>query len=205
MSIVKGFAEGLLDHVADNKRDRYARTILREADRMEKLVADMLELTRLEAGSAPLKESVFSFEELAAEAVEKMSRLARDKRMTFQMEGEAGSRVKADKEKIEQVLLNLLSNAIRYGTEGSAVLIRLEAQPEFLRVSVTNQGPLIPQDQLPLIWERFYRGEDSRNRKAGGTGLGLSVVKEIMLLHEQAFGAHSTPEGMTFYFHLRLV
>lgn len=103
------------------------------------------------------------------------------------------------------MLLNLLSNAIRYGTEGSAVLIRLEAQPEFLRVSVTNQGPLIPQDQLPLIWERFYRGEDSRNRKAGGTGLGLSVVKEIMLLHEQAFGAHSTPEGMTFYFHLRLV
>lgn len=203
ISIVKGYAEGLLDHVAENKRDRYVRTIWQEADRMEKLVADMLELTRLESGAVLLNHSVFFVYVLAAELAEKMAPITTAKQLEVQMEGRADARVRADKGKIEQVLLNMLSNAIRHAAEGSVVRIGVEAEENArVRVSVANEGPPIPEEQLPLIWDRFYRGEDSRSRKAGGTGLGLSIVKEIMQLHGGRYGVRNIPGGVLFYFTL---
>lgn len=227
ISVVKGFAEGLLDQVAENKRERYVRTIWREADRMERLVADMLGLMRLESGATELAPTSFYIDALAASTVEKLSQLAKDKKLDIRIEGERNARVKADKEKIERVLLNLLSNAIKYGTEGGLVRVKigrsfhigaadfdsdgkqLQAQVDpspnlygRMWIFVFNEGSQIPQEQLPLIWERFYRGEEARSRKSGGTGLGLAIVKEILNVHASSYGVRNVAEGVEFYFDL---
>ncbi|MCG7379127.1 HAMP domain-containing histidine kinase [Paenibacillus sp. ACRSA] len=204
ISVVKGYAEGLLDQIAENKRERYIRTILREADRMEKLVLDMLELTRLEAGAVKLHGELFSVNQLALESMEKMEQLAKAKRMEIQIQGDRNVCAWADPEKIEQVLLNYLSNAIRNGTEGSPIqiLIQHDVQKQNVCVSVENEGSTIAEHELSLIWDRFYREEDARSRQAGGTGLGLSIVKEIMQLHQQSYGVGNTPNGVRFYFTL---
>lgn len=206
ISVVKGYAEGLLDQIAENKRERYIRTILREADRMEKLVLDMLELTRLEAGAVKLHGELFSVNQLALESMEKMEQLAKAKRMEIQIQGDRNVQAWADPEKIEQVLLNYLSNAIRNGTEGSPIqiLIQHDVQKQNVCISVENEGPSIAEHELSLIWDRFYREEDARSRQAGGTGLGLSIVKEIIQLHQQTYGVLNTPNGVRFYFTLNV-
>lgn len=204
ISVVKGYAEGLLDQIAESKRERYIRTILREADRMEKLVLDMLELTRLEAGAVKLHQALFPVDQLALESVEKMEQLAKAKQMQIQIQGDRNIHAWADAEKIEQVLLNYLSNAIRNGAEGSIIQmhIQYDIEKDQVCIAVENEGPTIAESELSLIWDRFYREEDARSRQAGGTGLGLSIVKEIMQLHEQAYGVMNTPSGVKFYFTL---
>lgn len=204
ISVVKGYAEGLLDQIAENKRERYIRTILREADRMEKLVLDMLELTRLEAGAVKLHQALFPVDQLALESVEKMEQLAKAKQMQIQIQGDRNIHAWADAEKIEQVLLNYLSNAIRNGAKGNIIQmhIQYDIEKDQVCIAVENEGPTIAESELSLIWDRFYREEDARSRQAGGTGLGLSIVKEIMQLHEQAYGVMNTPSGVKFYFTL---
>lgn len=205
ISVVKGYAEGLLDQIAENKRERYIRTILREADRMEKLVLDMLELTRLEAGAVKLRMESFTADQLVAECVEKMKQLAKAKQMKFEVQGEPGVHVWADAEKMQQVLLNYVSNAIRNGNEGSSIRIDMQhdREHEQVYISVENEGPSIAEHELTRIWDRFYREEDARSRQAGGTGLGLSIVKEIVQLHQQSYGVANTPNGVKFYFTLQ--
>ncbi|WJH30784.1 ATP-binding protein [Paenibacillus sp. CC-CFT742] len=203
ISVVKGYSEGLLDHIADNKRERYARTILREASRMEKLVMDMLELTQLEAQAIPLNFVSFLLYDLIVETTLSMGKLAKERGLTLRIQGDKNVVAKADSGKIEQVLINYLSNAICYAPEGSIVDINFAACPskQKIQVSVTNMGNQIPEYALPLIWDRFYREENARSRSTGGTGLGLSIVKEIMLLHGQDFGARNTSNGITFFSH----
>jgi len=181
ISVVKGYAEGLLDQIVENKRERYIRTILREADRMEKLVLDMLELTRLEAGAVKLHMESFTADQLVAECVEKMRQLAKAKQMKFEVQGDREVHVWADAEKMQQVLLNYVSNALRNGNEGSTIRIdtRYDREHEQVYISVENEGPSIAAHELTRIWDRFYREEDARSRQAGGTGLGLSIVKEL--------------------------
>lgn len=203
ISVIKGYAEGLLDQIAQDKRDKYASTILREADRMEQLVLDMLELTQLEAGSIPLKPIVFLMDELIFETTEKMERLAKGKGLSFNIECYENSWVFADPEKMQQVLLNYLSNAIRHANENSIISIRVElANSNQIGVYVTNQGMPIPENELLLIWDRFYREENARSRIGGGTGLGLAIVKEIVQLHHQTYGVRNISDGVTFYFTL---
>lgn len=205
ISVVKGYAEGLLDQIAENKRERYIRTILREADRMEKLVLDMLELTRLEAGAVKLRMESFTADQLVAECVEKMRQLAKAKQMKFEVQGDRDVHVWADAEKMQQVLLNYVSNAIRNGNEGSSIRIDIQHDREHEQVCIVveNEGPSIAEHELTRIWDRFYREEDARSRQAGGTGLGLSIVKEIVQLHQQSYGVANTPNGVKFYFTLQ--
>ncbi|WP_161490657.1 HAMP domain-containing sensor histidine kinase [Paenibacillus sp. O199] len=206
ISVVKGYAEGLVDFIAENKREQYARTILREANRMEKLVLDMLELTQLEAQTVKLKPVTFLLYELIAETAANMKPLSNAKTLNILISEDKSLLVVADPEKIEQVVLNYLSNAIHYATEGSSIRLdfELSRSERTVYVSVTNEGPKIPDSELPSIWNRFYREENARSRSSGGTGLGLSIVKEIMQLHQQTFGAENTPSGVKFYFTLPL-
>jgi signal transduction histidine kinase len=205
ISVVKGYAEGLLDQIVENKRERYIRTILREADRMEKLLLDMLELTRLEAGAVKLHMESFTADQLVAECVEKMRQLSKAKQMKFEVQGDREVHAWADAEKMQQVLLNYVSNTIRNGNEGSTIRmdIRYDREHEQVYISVENEGPSIAEHELIRIWDRFYREEDARSRQAGGTGLGLSIVKEIIQLHQQSYGVANTPNGVRFYFTLQ--
>ncbi|SCW28679.1 HAMP domain-containing protein [Paenibacillus tianmuensis] len=202
LSIVKGFAEGLRDGISESKRERYLEVILDETEKMEELVKDMLELTKLESKTIKLKKSRFMVSELIEDIVDKLSHHLNEKGLKVVHMAAGEHPVYADQTKIEQVLFNILVNAIRHAVPGSEITIRIESNGERLRVAIDNEGENIPEDQLDDIWERFYRAERSRNRKTGGTGLGLAIVKHILELHESRYGVTNTEKGVSFYFML---
>ncbi|WP_127486510.1 sensor histidine kinase [Paenibacillus ehimensis] len=202
LSIVKGFAEGLRDGISESKRERYLEVILDETGKMEDLVKDMLELTKLESKTIKLKKSRFMVSELIEDIVDKLSHHLNEKGLRVVHMAAGEHPVYADQPKIEQVLFNILINAIRHAVPGSEITVRIESDGERIRVAIDNEGENIPEDQLDDIWERFYRAERSRNRKTGGTGLGLAIVKHILELHESRYGVTNTEKGVSFYFML---
>ncbi|RKN86793.1 sensor histidine kinase [Paenibacillus ginsengarvi] len=202
LSIVRGFAEGLRDGVGESKRERYVEVILDETEKMEELVKDMLELTKLESKSIKLKKSVFSVSELMEDIVDKLSHHLQDKNLKVVSVAANDPFVMADQGKIEQVLFNIMMNAIRHAVPDSEITVRIDNHGDMITVAIENEGEQIPEDQLDHIWERFYRVERSRNRKTGGTGLGLAIVKLILELHESRYGVRNTDSGVCFYMDL---
>ncbi|MEK8128913.1 ATP-binding protein [Paenibacillus filicis] len=202
LSIVKGYVEGIRDGVGEAKRERYLEVILGETDKMEELIKDMLELAKLESAAIKLKKSPFLLSELVEEIVEKLSKHCSEKGLKVEVVAVGEHEVQADPQKIEQVLVNLLMNAIRHAAPDSEIVVRIENEGVQTRLEIENEGETIPPDQLGIIWERFYRVERSRNRKTGGTGLGLAIVRHILELHESRYGVTNTERGVRFYFYL---
>lgn len=202
LSVVKGFAEGLKDGVGGSKRDRYIEVILDETEKMEELVKDMLELTKLESKSIKLRKSVFSISELTEDVVDKLSHHLNEKNLNVVTVTANEQPVTADAGMIEQVLFNVMMNAIRHAVSGSEITVRIFNHEEKVRVAIENEGEPIPDEHLAHIWERFYRVERSRNRKTGGTGLGLAIVKLILELHESPYGVANTERGVSFHMDL---
>ncbi|OPH50549.1 two-component sensor histidine kinase [Paenibacillus ferrarius] len=202
LSIVKGYVEGIRDGIGESKRERYLEVILGETDKMEALIKDMLELAKLESKTIKLKKSWFLLSDQVEDIVDKLSNHLGEKELKVVTIIIGEHEVHADQVKTEQMLVNLLMNAIRHATAGSEITVRIENEGECIRMAIDNEGEGIPEDQLETIWERFYRVEKSRNRKTGGTGLGLAIVKQILDLHESRYGAVNTERGVSFYFYL---
>lgn len=202
LSIVRGFAEGLKDGVGESKRERYMEVILDETEKMEELVKDLLELTKLESKTIKLKKTSFSISELMEDIVDKLSHHLSIKELKVVIVPANEQEVHADSVKIEQVLFNIMMNAIRHAVPGSEITVRVDKERDRVRVAIENEGEPIPEDQIEHVWERFYRTERSRNRKTGGTGLGLAIVKLILELHESRYGVMNTGRGVSFYFDL---
>ncbi|WP_225999754.1 sensor histidine kinase [Paenibacillus sp. BJ-4] len=198
LSIVKGFAEGLLDGVSAGKQDHYIKVIVEEADKMERLVEDMLDLAKLESGTLKLRKTTFILSELVEEVVDKLFHLLKGKRLEAVIIPANEMPIHADAGWLEQVMINFVVNAIRHAEEGSSITIRIEGSGEISTFSIENKGETIPEDQLDQIWDRFYRAELSRSRQTGGTGLGLSIVKRILDLHEFRYKAENTKNGVRF-------
>jgi len=205
LGIVKGFAEGLQDGVASDKRDRYLALIVNETDRMNALIMDMLELSKFEVKAIQLTLRSVSLTNLIQNVVNSFSQQLESKHLQCRLnKGEVEELfVKADPRRIEQVVLNLLSNAIRHAVENSVISVRIERSSAGKVVTVIeNTGSPIAEEDLSRIWHQFYRVERSRDRKSGGTGLGLAIVKHILELHDSKFGVVNTNQGVAFYFDL---
>nr|WP_145156643.1 HAMP domain-containing sensor histidine kinase [Paenibacillus terrae] len=204
LGIVKGFAEGLQDGVAAEKRERYLSLIVNETDRMNALIMDMLELSKFEVKAVKLHPANLSLPDLAEKAFASFAQQLEQKRLELKLETDSLEIwVQADPRRMEQVLLNLLSNAIRHAVEDSVITVRIHrSYPEQITTVIENAGPHIAASDLERIWDQFYRAERSRDRKSGGTGLGLAIVKHILELHGANFGAVNTNEGVAFYFTL---
>lgn len=205
LGIVKGFAEGLQDGVADDKRERYLTFIVNETDRMNALIMDMLELSKFEVKAIRLQPRSFSLTDLIQQAADSFTRQLEDKRLQLSIHQgqDEEAIVQADSRRIEQVILNLLSNAIRHAEENSVVTIRLlRMSPGKVTTIIENAGKPISKADMGRIWDQFYRAERSRDRKSGGTGLGLAIVKHILVLHESDYGVMNTDRGVAFYFTL---
>ncbi|NEU24846.1 two-component sensor histidine kinase [Paenibacillus polymyxa] len=198
LSIIKGFAEGLQDGVSAGKQDHYMKVIVEEADKMERLVKDMLDLAKLESGTLKLRKATFILSELVEEVVDKLFHLLKEKKLEVVIIPANELPIHADIAWMEQVIINFVVNAIRHAEEGSSITIRIEGSGEVNTFSIENKGETIPDDQLELIWNRFYRAELSRSRQTGGTGLGLSIVKRILDLHEFRYKAENTKDGVRF-------
>lgn len=204
LGIVKGFAEGLQDGVADDKRERYLASIVNETDRMNALIMDMLELSKFEVKAVRLQCRNFSLAALIQRVADSFTQQLDNKRLLLDIGGgQEEAIVQADSRRMEQVVLNLLSNAIRHAEEGSVIAIRmLRMTPGKVTTIIENAGNPIAKSDMERIWEQFYRAERSRDRKSGGTGLGLAIVKHILELHESEYGVMNTERGVAFYFTL---
>jgi two-component system sensor histidine kinase VanS len=205
LGIVKGFAEGLQDGVASDKRDRYLALIVNETDRMNALIMDMLELSKFEVNAIRLQPRSLSMTNLIQKAADSFSQQMESKHLYFRINNDEEEElfVKADSRRIEQVVLNLLSNAIRHAAENSVITIGIgRTSTDKVTTVIENTGQAIAEEDLTRIWDQFYRIERSRDRKSGGTGLGLAIVKHILELHESEFGVVNTNQGVAFYFTL---
>ncbi|WP_334075039.1 MULTISPECIES: HAMP domain-containing sensor histidine kinase [Paenibacillus] len=198
ISIVRGFAEGLRDGISAGRQDHYVSVILEESEKMERLVQDMLDLLRLESPTVKLYKSPILLGELTEDMLEKLVYQLREKRLTARVNRDGEREIMADAAKMEQVVMNLLTNAIRHAEEGSTIQIRVFAEGEACVYSIHNKGEAIPDAYLKRIWERFFRVEPSRDRKSGGTGLGLAIVRRILELHECDYQVENRDGGVRF-------
>jgi signal transduction histidine kinase len=211
IGLIYGYAEGLRDGVAQGaRRDEYLDVILQETHNMNKLVADMLDLSQLESGKFSLQPAPFNLIELMEAVVDTMAMQLSDGgieiRSAYRMD--SSTLAFGDRKRIDQVLRNLISNAIRHTPPGRMIELRIDQTSTGSRqqaaVSVFNQGEPIPEQALPHIWDTFYKVDSSRSRDLGGTGLGLSIVKNILSLHKLDYCAVNEADGVTFYFTIDL-
>ncbi|MGG5462545.1 HAMP domain-containing sensor histidine kinase [Clostridium sp. B9] len=207
IGIISGYAEGIKDGIVDdNDRDVYLDIIIDEAEKMNKLVMDMLELSKLESGKIELHIIDFSLTDLTEEVLMKNAVEINNNNLNVIREysPEIDFYVEGDDFKIEQVITNFVTNAIKYSEPGSDIIIDIhEKDEDSIYFSIENTGSHIPEEELSKIWNQFYRGDMSRNRGARSTGLGLSIVKNLLQLHNSEFGANNTEDGVKFYFILK--
>lgn len=204
IAAIKGMLE-LLDDSAKHVpevRDDFIHTMQLEADRLGRLVSDLLTLARLEAGNLKLEPAPASVAEMLDDVAHVMCGLAEQAGVTLDVGApESEVQVIADRDRIVQVLLSFTDNAIKHSPAGSVVRMRAEAFGDRVRLSVADEGPGIPEDEVDRVFERFYRADSSRG--GTGTGLGLAIAKEIVEAHGAAIGVTSAPgDGTVFWFEL---
>lgn len=203
IGIISGYAEGIKDGIADDEsRDIYLDIIIDEAKKMDKLVMDMLELSKLENGKNDIILSSFSLSKLTQRILIKNSVEINNHNLEVISNINSNYLVLADEFKIEQVISNFLTNAIKYSPAGNKIIIDIFEENSIINFSIENTGAHIDEKELPEIWTQFYRVDSSRTRVGKSFGLGLSIVKNILVLHKSNFGALNTENGVKFYFSL---
>ena len=194
LTVVIGYLETLEDRPEAAPDPAIVRRMAREARRMRRLVEDLLELSRLEAGE--LRESELqdvALLPLAAEVRAEAQALTSEALHRIELDGDAGLHVHGRPEELHSALLNLVSNALRYSPGGGAVTIAWEARGERVRLSVRDEGVGIAAEHIARLTERFYRVDKARSRGTGGTGLGLAIVKHILSRHGARLQIESRP------------
>ena len=204
---IKGFIETLLDGAMENPEDRgrFLEILSKQTDRMTTIIDDLLTMARLESDRA--NNFIVLQEEAAAELLQHSAELCRasalEKNIEIVRECEPDLTIYADRSLIQQVLINLLENAIKYSFPNSVIQLRAEAKDHVVVISVSDDGPGIPSEHLPRLFERFYRVDKARTRDVGGTGLGLAIVKHIVSAHRGTVQVTSQ-EGTGSVFSIRL-
>jgi len=189
----------------DNRtREDFLSVVEEETDRLTRLISDLLDVSRIESGKLELKRRDFDIAKLVKIVADKMQ--SQTSKHAIKLDAPDGtSLVHADPDKIEQVIMNLVDNAVKYSPSGGEVVVALRTYPRKVEFSVHDQGVGIPEDQLAHIFEKFHRVDNRATREIGGTGLGLYVSKSIIEAHRGTIWAESKPgEGSTFYFTLPL-
>lgn len=202
IAIVKGYAEGLMDDVADNEESRikYASTIFKEADKMDGLVMRILSLARLEADNSVLKPERFDIACLIKEMFIELSPLFEQHGIAPVYRGDAPIMVCADRNMIADVLSNYKYNAVQHVDAVKKIEVSASVDKDRVRIGVYNSGASIPVNEIAYIWQPFYKLEHPVGYK--GTGLGLSIVAAVMKLHNKDFGIINRSGGVEFWFDL---
>jgi two-component system phosphate regulon sensor histidine kinase PhoR len=206
VSVIRGYIETLLEKPAPDAATarQFQETIQKHARQLEALIEDLLNISALESHQARLEFEPVALAEVAAAATEQLRRQARDKNIAIAVDLPTTlPSVRCDRQRLQQVFVNLLDNAIKYTQAGGRVGVSAQVAGTELEVSVADNGPGIAAEHLPRIFERFYRVDKARSRELGGTGLGLSIVKHIVLAHGGRVWVDSTVgHGSRFYFTL---
>jgi signal transduction histidine kinase len=204
LTVIKGTIETLEDGALDDLegRDSLLSSMGRETDRLIRMVNELLVLTRADAGSLPLNIQNLDLTELAQFRCESLKRMAAQQDVELKVQGESHM-ISADPDRLSQVIDNLLANAIRHAPQHSTIVVSVQPKTKGVECSVSDLGPGIPPNHLPLIFDRFYRVESSRARLSGGTGLGLAIARALVTAHGGTIFATSTEgKGTTVIFWL---
>ena len=197
LAIIRTHAEALGEDIAPDKRGEYLNIILEESDRMGQLVGRLLELTRLESGVA-LNVAPLNLADVVREVWSPLALQLEQKEVSLSLELEEVW-LEGDRERLKEAVGNLASNALRHVEKGKRIQVSLVKQGEQVRVSVYNDGPVIPDKDLPHLFEPFYRGDKSRSRDSGGTGLGLAIVRAAVSAHGGSCGVEQRAGGPCFW------
>ena len=201
ITLIEGYAVGLKDDIFEGKdKDFYLDIIIDETQKMGDLVSEMLDLSHLESGNFKLLKEEFDISQLIKCTLKKYGNLFDEKKANLNMNLIDGVKVYADYKRMEQVLTNFITNALRHVNENGTIYVNMVEEEDKISIEIENTGSSIPEDELPKVWDKFYKVDKSRNRKLGGTGIGLSIVKNILELHSYPFGALNTDKGVKFYF-----
>lgn len=198
LTYLQGYTEALLDNMVKNEeeRSRYLNIILEETLRLRRLVDELLDLSHIEAGHLDIKKNSISIESIVEKVSKKVHPLCDSKKIELEIDIQGDiPLIVADEDRIEQVLINLVDNAVRYSPKDSKVTVKVRPSDEGVIVTVKDSGQGIPPEELPFVWERFYKVDKSRERKKSGTGLGLAIVKKIVELHNGRVWAQNCDEG----------
>lgn len=209
IALIQGYAEGLVENVNvdDESRKFYADVILDEANKMDRLVKQLLELMKLEYGKREFNNESFNIVELINEVIRKCNVMLEENNVKVYFNCESAIMANADAFYVEQIITNYLTNAIKYSKEINCerkieVNVMVDDKRNKIRVSVFNTGDNIEDSDLQRIWGRFYKIDSSRNREKGGTGIGLAFVKAIMNNYKNDYGAVNKENGIEFFFEL---
>jgi len=201
LSVIESCLYVLKDKPDSSKREYYFAAMEDEVKRMNLLITDMLELAKYESGMYKMEMVPFRLDDLLERVCRKLAPEMAGRQLSLHT-SLVPVEVVANRLRIEQVVVNFLTNAIRYTPEGREIFVTLVEERAAVKVCVENKGARIPEEQLEKIWDRFYRIERSRQRATGGTGLGLAISKQILELHEAPYGAANTRDGVLFWFEL---
>lgn len=204
LTMLKAYAEMIRDLSGDNpkKRNEHLEIIINETDRLSLMVNDILDLSKLESGKQKLNPSEFEISGKLSEIIDRFKGISEKMGYTINFTPDSERTVCCDVVKIEQVIYNLINNAINYTGEDKQVFVRQINTPEGVLIEVEDTGDGIEEDKIKLIFDKYYRSENHK-REVVGTGLGLSIVKAVLKLHNYDYGVRSTlGKGSTFWFRI---
>jgi signal transduction histidine kinase len=203
--MIKGYSEVMRDIPGENTPEN-VQVIIDETTRLSALVDDILDLSRIRAGARPVEYERIDLTEALNETLLRYDALVRHKGYRIELKSDRDVWVYGDRGMLLQVLYNLINNAINYTGDDHLVTVTQSVTEDTVRISVTDTGEGIDGDQIPLIWDRYYKVDKTHKRAMIGTGLGLSIVKGILELHEASYGVESVKgQGSTFWFALPIL
>lgn len=203
LTMIKGYSEVMRD-IPDENTPENVQVIIDETARLTDLVNDMLDLSKLQAGSRAPDMREFCLSEMLRSTMHRYEKLTMQDGYSIDLSIDKNAYVIADSTMILQVIYNLINNAINYSGEDKHVSVVQTLIDDTVRVSISDTGEGISEENIPLIWDRYYKVDKVHRRATVGTGLGLSIVKEILELHNATFGVTSTlGKGSTFWFELK--
>ncbi len=203
LTMIKAYASMIQEISGDNpeKRTKHTQVIIDESDRLTSLVNDILNLSKIRSGMDVLKTQVFNLSEFVHTVLERFDYLTETQGYTIERDIEDELYTEADEEKMEQVVYNLVGNAVNYTGEDKKIVVSLRKTGQgTIRLGVRDTGKGIPPEEIKTIWDRYYRSAETHKRPVRGTGLGLSIVKTILVKHGFEYGVESeVGKGSTFY------
>lgn len=198
LAVIHSYAEGLKEHIAEDKRDKYIDVILSEAECTDSMVLEMLDLSRLEAGKVKLSRDDFSLIALTRSIFEKLEMAAQAKDLQIDFNFPDDFTITADESRIAQVVENFATNAIKYAPTGGHISVTIQTDHSSTSFHIENDSEPLSSEALSKVWDTFYRTDEARS--GGGTGLGLAIAKSIVDLHGGKCSVRNTKSGVEFGF-----
>lgn len=205
LTMIIAYAEVMRDLPGENTPEN-VQVVIDEAERLTILVNDMLDISKLQAGATEKNITVYNLTESIHSVFERYNKLKEQDGYSIEFSYDEAVLVEADEYKIFQVIYNLINNAINYTGEDKTIWVRQIVKGDKVRIEIADSGDGIAQEELPYVWERYYKVDKTHKRAVMGTGLGLSIVKNILELHDADYGVESeVGKGSTFWFELKTV